>query len=152
VRKFLPTFKWIRIATEILILSLVVLVAIPQAQTALSRSIAWVSTGKLVFSSTAPTISSGFGSTPSIASNNGATTFRVNVGTGGSASTGIIALPTASNGWNCQVYDYTTQNNVTKQTTVTASTITVTNYSPSTTTVATAWPASDILVFTCAAY
>lgn len=51
---------------------------------------------------TAPSISSGFGTSASIASSNGTATFRVNTGTTG-ASSGVIGMPTAANGWNAHV-------------------------------------------------
>jgi hypothetical protein len=92
---------------------------------------------------TAPTISSGFGTSPSIASNNFSSTFRVNVGTGGVATSGVVGLPTASNGWNCVVQDLST-NVVTRQTASNTTTVTVT--------AASAWTASDILIFICAGY
>lgn len=97
----------------------------------------------LLFGSTAPTISSGFGTSPSIASNNGTTTFRVNVGTGGTATTGTVGMPTASTGWNCVVQDFT-NNTVTRQTGGTTTSVVVT--------AAAAWAASDILIFNCAAF
>jgi hypothetical protein len=98
----------------------------------------------LSMSSTNPTISSGFGTSPTVPSGNGATTFRVNVGTGGVATSGVVAMgATASTGWNCQVTDMT-NNTVTRETASTTTTVTVT--------AAAAWAASDILVFNCAAY
>ena len=57
--------------------------------------------GTLALSSTAPTISSGFGTDPSITEDNGPIAFRIDVGTGAAASAGVIGLPTASTGWNC---------------------------------------------------
>jgi hypothetical protein len=89
---------------------------------------------------TAPTISSGFGTSPSIVSNNATATFRVNVGTGGVATSGIVALPAAATGWNCIVSDMT-NNTVTRQTASTTTTVTVT--------AAAAWAASDVLNFVC---
>lgn len=56
---------------------------------------------KPVISSTIPTIASGFGTAPSIQMANGTASFRVNVGTGGTASSGVITMPTAQNGWSC---------------------------------------------------
>ena len=143
--------SWIRIAVEVLVLSLVVLIAVPMAQTAFYRSIAWVSTGKLIFSDTAPTISSGFGSTPSIVTSNGAAVFRINVGTGGTALTGIVGMPTASVGWNCQVFDFTTNTSFTQQTGTATTNVTLTNFKGAGTTTTLAWTASDILYLSCAA-
>jgi hypothetical protein len=92
---------------------------------------------------TAPTISSGFGTSPSILSSNGTASFRVNVGTGGTATSGVIGLPAASNGWNCFATDMTT-NVVTRMTASTTTTATFT--------AASAWTASDILGVSCFAY
>lgn len=96
---------------------------------------------------TVPTISSGFGTSPSILTSttggNYTATFRVNVGTGGAATSGVVGLPTASNGWNCLVQDMTT-NVATRQTANNATTVTVT--------AASAWTASDILMYQCIGY
>lgn len=90
-----------------------------------------------------PTISSGFGTSPALAGSNGTFNFRVNVGTGGVATSGVMGMALATNGWNCQVIDMTT-NIVTRETASTTTTVTVT--------AASAWTASDILSFICAAY
>lgn len=109
---------------------------------------------KLIMSATAPTISSGFGTSPSITAN-GTLTFRLNVGTGGTASSGVIGLPTASTGWNvtCVVFNPTATNllHTTSQTASTTSSATITNYLTSTG-AATAWPASTVLIVTAVAY
>jgi len=106
---------------------------------------------KLLISPTAPTISSGFGTSASVTANNGTTAFRIGVGTGGTASSGVIGLPTASTGWNCFVQDVTTPaTTFTKVTASTTTTVTVTNYNTSGT--ATAWAASDVLEVSCFAY
>ena len=106
----------------------------------------------LLWSSTAPTISSGFGTGASVSLNNGTAAFRVNVGTGGTASSGVVGLPAAANGWNCFATDITTQSTsvfMTKQTGSTTTTATFTNYN--TAGAATAWVASDILAINCSA-
>ena len=59
--------------------------------------------GKLLFSAIAPTIASGFGTSPFIVSSNGTATITVNVGTGGTAVFGIVNLAAAPNGWSCAV-------------------------------------------------
>lgn len=127
-----------------------VAIAVPQAATGFYNGIAFIKTGHLVWSDTAPTVSSGFGTSPSINSSNGATTFRVDVGTGGSATSGVLAMPTATAGWNCIVAD-PTANKSTKQTAGGTTSVTVTGYEGSGTT-ATAWTASTLLKFHCAAY
>lgn len=59
------------------------------------------------YSNAVPTISSGFGTTPSVTAGT-VGSFRVNVGTGGAASAGVIAMNfTAPTGWNCAVNDLT---------------------------------------------
>jgi hypothetical protein len=105
----------------------------------------------LLISETAPTISSGFGSTPSIATNNGTAAFSINVGSGGAASSGVIGLPTATNGWNCWAVDLTNPTagggyNV-KQTASTASSATLTGYNTGGSVAP--WLASDILSVSC---
>lgn len=115
----------------------------------LNRSIIFGSA--IVFSATAPTVSSGFGSGASITAGN-ATSFRLNVGTGGTAQNGVVGLPTASTGWNCTARDITTNASfVTDQTASSTSTATFQNYSR-TTGLAIAWTASDILAISCAAF
>jgi hypothetical protein len=109
--------------------------------------------GKVAVSGTAPTISSGFGGTPSISANNGTIAFRVNVGTGGSATSGVIGLPTASTGWNCQCTDITTTSStvfITKQTASSTTSATVGNFTDTGSTGA--WTASDILACSCFGY
>lgn len=105
----------------------------------------------LAASTTAPTISSGFGTSPTVPSNNGTAAFTVNVGTGGTATSGVMAMPAASHGWACQINDLTNPGaNFTKVSATTTASVTVTNYNSSGT--ATAWSASDILVFQCTGY
>lgn len=103
-----------------------------------------ISLQSLLTSSTAPTISSGFGTTPSIVKSNGTAVFTVNVGTGGTATSGVIGLPTAANGWACGVTDQTTNAKTTFQSANTVSSVTVTATA--------AWTASDILLFRCDAF
>lgn len=125
------------------------------AQATYQYGIAWASTGKLALSDTAPTISSGFGSSPSISASNGTTGFLINVGTGGSATSGVIGMPTASTGWICHVNDLTAAAAHvaynTRQTASSTTTVTVENQTTSTG-AAVAWAASDILRLICTAY
>jgi hypothetical protein len=109
--------------------------------------------GNILISSTAPAISSGFGGTPSIPNNNGTAAFEVNVGTGGTASSGVVGLPTAAHGWTCAANDETTTSAtvfMTKQTASTTASVTFTNYNTSGATAA--WAANDILHVSCMAY
>jgi hypothetical protein len=92
-----------------------------------------------------PTISSGFGTSPSIVNNNGPSSFSINVGTGAVATSGVIGLPQTLHGWAGGCSDVTTPaSDLTQQTGSTSTTATVTNY-VRTTGLAGAWPASDIL-------
>lgn len=101
------------------------------------------STNALLISGTAPTIGSGFGTSPSIVANNGTAAFTVNVGTGGVATSGVLTLPAATTGWNCFVIDRT-NNTVTRETATTTTSATLT--------AASAWAASDILQVSCFGY
>lgn len=107
----------------------------------------------LMISATAPSISSGFGSTPSIASNNGTAAFTINVGTGGTAQTGVIGLPTATTGWRVNCDDVTTKSAtvyLTKQTATSTTSATIGLFDAAG--AAAAWAASDILVCDATAY
>ncbi len=125
---------------------------------------AWSAAGRLTslalgsanitFSGTAPTISSGFGTTPSITGT--ATAFRITIGTGGSESNGVVGMPAAATAWNCQAQNLTGQlANVMDQRTVqlssTTTSVTIENQTV-TTGAALAWTAADVLAVTCAAY
>lgn len=98
---------------------------------------------RLIISGTAPTISSGFGTSPTISTTGSTAGFRVNVGTGGVATSGVLGLPTATAGWNCYATDMT-NNIATRMTSSTTTTATLT--------AASAWTASDILAVSCFAY
>lgn len=110
----------------------------------------------ILLSATAPTISSGFGTSPSVPSNNGTGAFTVNVGTGGTATGGVLTMPAATTGWNCTVTNRTAvaanrANQWTVQTAATTTTVTVQNQTISTG-AALAWTASDVLHLACFAY
>jgi hypothetical protein len=107
----------------------------------------------LLIRSTAPTISSGFGTSPSIPNNNGSAAFTVNVGTGGTASSGVIAMPQAATGWACHVAPNAAPQaaSVTYSAPTSASSITLTNYTL-TTGIALAWTASTVLQVACFGY
>jgi hypothetical protein len=102
------------------------------------------------------TVSSGFGTSPSIVTGqSGSFTFRVNVGTGGSATSGVLAFPTADTGWNCSVRNLTAaaghRADDSVMTTSNTTTVTIENQTKSTG-AAIAWTASDIVQLVCAAY
>jgi len=123
---------------------------------ALSSDLAWSRTGKLVISgSAAPTISSGFGTGPSVSAENGAAVFIVNVGTGGAASAGVVGMPTAATGWTCYPNDITAAlANTAGQTKQTASATTTVSVQHQTTSTGAAlvWTASDLVRFICFAF
>ncbi len=100
----------------------------------------------------APTISSGFGTGAGVVAGT-SVSFEVDVGTGGAATTGVIALPTAAAGWNCACTDITTKSATVflcKQTASATTTATIGNFD--TTGAAAAWVASDKVRVTCTAY
>lgn len=100
--------------------------------------------------STAPSIASGFGTSPSITHNNGTAGFRVNVGTGGVATNGTITMPSSPSGWACSAQNSTSANStqfVTLVTNVTATSITLRNFDAAG--APAAWAASDIVYVQC---
>lgn len=108
----------------------------------------------LTFSATAPTVASGFGTSPVIAGT--ATAFRVDVGTGGTATDGVLTMPAATTAWNCHVENLTATtanraNQRTLQLGSTTTSVTIENQTISTG-AALAWTASDVVALTCAAY
>jgi hypothetical protein len=107
--------------------------------------------GNLVATSTSlPTISSGFGTSPTITAVN-TFVFKVVVGTGGAAS-GTITLPTAPNGWLAFAADVTSGTAVFLQLTgSTTTSVTFTSYSI-TTGLAANMSASDVILVNCIAY
>jgi len=112
-----------------------------------------ISVSHLMISAAAPTISHGFGTNASVVHNNGTAVLTVNVGMGGTASSGVIGLPTAANGWAVRCDDVTTQSTsvfITKQTASSTTSATITQYSDAA--VPTAWAANDVLVCQAAAY
>lgn len=107
--------------------------------------------GSLAISSTSPTIASGFGTSPTIVNSNGTASFAVNVGTGGTASSGVITLPAATTNWNCAVVNpLSGAGTLTQQSAHTATSVTLTNYTISTD-AAVAWTASYVIELNCMA-
>lgn len=121
-----------------------------------SLTVASLRLSTLSHSATAPTISSGFGASPSIAASNGTGAFTVNVGTGGAASAGVVGMPSSTTGWACGVENLTATaanraDQRTVQTASTTSTVTIQNQTISTG-AALAWTASDIVRLLCVGY
>lgn len=104
----------------------------------------------LVASTTLPTISSGFGTGPTILANS-TFCFKIVVGTGGAAN-GTITLPTAPNGWLAFAADVTSGSTLFLQLTgSTATSVTFTSYSV-TTGAAANMSAGDVVLVNCIAY
>jgi hypothetical protein len=111
-------------------------------------------TPNVLCSSSSPTISSGFGTSPSIPNVNGSCSFTLNVGTGGTASSGVIAMnATATTGWNCDVHPNGAPQAaaVTYSAPTSTTSVTLTNYTQSTG-VALAWTASLVFNISCFGY
>lgn len=110
---------------------------------------------KLLISPTAPTIASGFGTSPSISASNGPSSFRITIGTGGTSGQGVINLPTAIGGWNCFVGDYASGTILADKMTVVSLTTTTQvrlDHITVSTGVGAAWPAGRVLSVGCFAY
>ena len=116
----------------------------------LNTAVKYQLNGVLAISATPPTISSGFGTGAAIANSNGSVCFTIDVGTS-SASTGVISLPTAPNGWAVQCTDITTNSTtvfITKQTATSTSSATIGNFTDIAG--AAAWP--DHAIISCIAF
>lgn len=101
---------------------------------------------------TQPTATGSFGTNSSVTSSNGTVAFTINVGTGGTASTGTITFPAAITGWVVDCHDITTPASyVTEQTGGSTTNATVTNYSRTLGT-AVAWTSGDVLRCTAIGY
>ena len=104
----------------------------------------------LVVSTTLPTISSGFGTSPTILANS-TFCFKIVVGTAGAAN-GTITLPTAPNGWLAFAADVTSGSTLFLQLTgSTATSVTFTSYSV-TTGAAANMSAGDVVLINAIAY
>jgi hypothetical protein len=104
----------------------------------------------------ATTIASGFGTSPSLVTSNGTAAFALTIGAGGTASSGVISLPPAPNGWKLGVENVTaTHANRADQRTVqwasTTTSATLQNQTVSTG-AALAWNAADVLLISALAY
>jgi hypothetical protein len=107
----------------------------------------------LSFNAASPTISSGFGTSAAVSAANGPAAFTLSVGTGGTATNGVIGLPAATTAWACQAQDLTTQSAtvfLTRQIASTTTTATIANFNTAGTQAA--WVASDSLQISCFAH
>jgi hypothetical protein len=120
-----------------------------------SNNVVNAGTGNLIETdySTPPTISSGFGTSPLIVDANGTASFVIQIGTGGTASTGTLTMPPTPYGWQCDASDVTTKSTSvahTVETSYTTNSVTFTQYSDAM--AASAWAAGDDVVVKCSAF
>lgn len=112
-----------------------------------------IGAGNLGLTTVLPTITSGFGTSPvapTTANSTGANSFAFTIGSGGTASSGVLAMPTAAHGWNCSFNDETTQSasvTLTKQTADTVSSVTVGQFTDLS--VSGPWAAGDVILGLC---
>jgi hypothetical protein len=106
----------------------------------------------LDYSRTAPVIVSGFGTAPTILGVN-STAFLLTIGSGGTATSGVISLGApAPHGWACDATDATSLAAMdTKATSLSTTQITVTNF-PAAGGAASAFNAGDQIAISCAGY
>ena len=123
----------------------------PGTFTTITGSTSYALGSKITASATAPVIASGFGTTPSIVNSNGTAAISVNVGTGGTASSGVLTFPAATTNWNCTIVNpLSGVGTLTQQSAHTSTSVTLTNYTIATD-VAVAWTASYVLELNCVA-
>jgi hypothetical protein len=108
----------------------------------------------LLTSLSPPLIASGFGSSPSISKSNGTAAFTITIGTSGSSSSGVLTMPTANNGWQCDAIDITSPNKAggyyVKQTAGSTTSVTLTGYNNSGS--AAPWFPGDVIGVKCSGY
>lgn len=148
IARFLTVVAAIAVCSTFAMIGLMPLGSMAKLSTRLSPTLAAQG-----YSNATPTISSGFGTAPSVTAGQVAS-FRINVGTGGAATGGVIAMNfTAPTGWNCLVNDLTAAAaNVAaftdRQTASTTTTVTVQHQTLSTG-AALVYSASDIIQLIC---
>ena len=127
--------------------------AIIQSGVLTSASGVGLQSAHLADSVTAPTIASGFGASPSIVASNGTAAFVVNVGTGGTAASGVVAMPTATTGWLCSALPASAPQAGAAMYSVptSASSVTITNYTLSTGS-SVAWTSGSLISVQCRGY
>lgn len=123
------------------------------AATTANASTSYSLNGNLLASATAPTITGGFGTSPSMTMVNGTSTFGVQIGSGGTSFNGTFTMPPAPNGWSCMVNQQNgyQPNSITKQNGGTTTQVSISNYSISTG-ASLAWIANSIYELNCIAF
>jgi hypothetical protein len=104
--------------------------------------------GNLLVSPIAPTISTHFNTSGDAIVANGTSSILVVTGTGAGTSTGVLAMPTAANGWNCSIG--ASGASAPQETSTGTASVTFTNYNFAGT--PTNWANSTSLHITCQAY
>lgn len=100
---------------------------------------------------TAPTIASGFGTSPAISASNGSAAYALTVGSSTTGiSTGTITMPAAATGWSCHIVNVTTATSRPRQSGGTTTTVVVTNYANDGSVAD--FTAADSLRFSCMGY
>lgn len=125
--------------------------SVPAADTV--ASVGALALSQILLSRKAPAIAGGFGVSASVVANNGSAVFSVNVGDGGTARTGTLALPPAKTGWKCTCQDQSTFSTTvftTRQTSSTNTSCTVGNFTNNATPAP--WAAHDVLSCAALAY
>ena len=92
-----------------------------------------LSLNQIAISPTQPTVASGFCTSPVLTQYNGTFAFKLNVGTGCAASSGVITMPAAARGWTCKFNNVLHNSaNDPEMSTFTPTSITITNYARTT--------------------
>ena len=109
--------------------------------------------GAILASGTAPTVASGFGTSPSISAANGSAVFTLTIGTSTTGvQTGTLTMPAATTGWACACQNVTNPDSfIVSQTGGSTTTITLKNYDR-TTGLAADFTASDVIRILAFAY
>jgi hypothetical protein len=89
-------------------------------------------TAQPVFYPAAPTVASGFCTSPTISAPNGTAAFTLTIGTGCAGGVGVLTMPTTATGWVCHFNDLTTPANVPVQTSSGVTQVGITNYARNT--------------------
>jgi len=110
--------------------------------------------GRLMFSGGSPTIRPGtFGDSAAIVHVNGTAAFTINIGNGGKASSGVLMMPAAPNGWDCKFTNLTTKSASVAQTlqsSTTPTSVTLGNYSAAM--ASSPWNPGDVISSQCTPY
>lgn len=107
----------------------------------------------LVATTSAPAVASGFGTGAAVQNVNGTAAFLIHIGTGSTATSGTLTMPTATNGWMCDAADISGTNSAsfyTKLTGQAPTSVTLTNYNTSG--VAAPWAAGDFVAVKCSGF